>query len=62
LDNIDGVAVRTKQMADRVTLGWFAVSSDENAHEICTREVSTEEAVAEFPDLQFNPVLIQELH
>jgi hypothetical protein len=61
LDKLDGVVVNTKRMVDRLTLGWFAVTSDEQGHEICTREVSAEEAMAQFPELRSSPILIQEL-
>ena len=61
LDAFDEVAVRTKQTADWITLCVVAEDSREHLHEVVTREVSREEALAQFPQLQETPVLVEEL-
>jgi hypothetical protein len=61
LDAFDDVAVRTKQMADRVTLLAFGVDETEEFHPIVTEEVMTDEAVQQLPDLAETPaVLVQQ--
>ena len=61
LDCFDDFAVRTKQMADRVTLGVAGISKNEAVYDICTREVSVAEALQMFPELQNQAVLVSEL-
>jgi len=61
LDRFDEIAVRTKKMADTITILAFAVDKQEQGYEIQTREVSEEEAYKLFPDLKGNPVLVQQI-
>jgi hypothetical protein len=62
LDNIDNVAVRTKQLADRVTLQVIAHSKYKTNYAVTSKEVSRQEALKQFPELANTPeVLIQEL-
>ena len=61
LDAFDEFAVRTKQTADRITLGVLAVDKAENEYEVTASEVSVEEALAQFPELRQSPVLVHEL-
>ena len=61
LDCFDEVAVRTKKMADRITLGLFGVDAQRNGYDICTQEVTIEEALAQFPALRENPMVLEEL-
>jgi hypothetical protein len=61
LDRFDEIAVRTKQLADTITLLAFAVDKEEQGYDIQTCEVSEEEAYKLFPGLKDNPVLIQEI-
>ncbi|MGD1086656.1 MAG: hypothetical protein ABSA47_18110 [Verrucomicrobiota bacterium] len=61
LDHLDDVAVRTKQIADWVTLGVFGVDAQQNVYEIATQEVPLAEAYEQFPELRGSPVIMQEL-
>ena len=60
LDACDKLAVRTKHIADRITLGAYGVDAKENAIEIVQTEVSVEEALKQFPQLAEKPVMIME--
>lgn len=62
LDKFDDIAVRTKQTADRVTLGMFGVDANQNGYEIATYEVQAAEALAQFPELRENPMVMQNLN
>lgn len=61
LDCFDDIAVRTKQTVDRITVGMFGVDARQNNYEIITREVLVDEALAQFPELRQQPVLIQKV-
>jgi hypothetical protein len=63
LVQVDGVAVRAKKIADKLTslLGFFATDGQRNLYEIETVEVSTAEALRQFPELREHTVLLQEL-
>ena len=60
LDACDDLAVRTKQIADRITIGAYGVDAKENVIEITQTEVSLEEALKQFPQLAEKPVMIME--
>jgi hypothetical protein len=51
LDKIDNFAVRTKQLADRVTLRVVAHDKNGCVHEVTSGEVSWQEVLAQFPGL-----------
>ena len=62
LDSFDCFAVRTKHMADRVTLGVFAEDTSGNNYEVTSvREVSVEEARKNFPQFSERSLLVDEL-
>jgi len=62
LDKLDNFTVRTKQLADRVILRVVAHDKNGCDHEVTSREVSRQEALAQFPALANIPeMLIQEL-
>lgn len=62
LDKCDNLAVRTKQLADRVTLRVIAHSKYKTNYTVADKEVSRQEALEQFPGLANTPeVLIQEL-
>jgi hypothetical protein len=61
LDRLDGIVVRTKNMADKITLLVFAVDAQEQGYDVQTREVSLEEAYMQFPELKDNPILIEQV-
>ncbi len=62
VDTIDNFSVRAKQLADRVTLRVVAHDKNNYVHEVTSKEVSRQEALAMFPGLANTPeVLIQEL-
>jgi len=61
LDKIDTVVVRTKKMADRMTIGIYALDAQNNDYVIETREVDTNELLKMFPDLKTDPVLVQQI-
>jgi len=61
LDRFDDIIVRTKKMADRVTLGVSGISKKEEVYEICTREVSIAEAIQMFPELRDQAILVTQI-
>jgi hypothetical protein len=61
LDHLDEVAVRTKQIADWVTLGIFGVDAQQNGYEIATQEVPLAEALEQFPELRGRAIIMQDL-
>ena len=61
LDAFDQFAVRTKQMADMITIGISGINRMDQDFDICTQEVSIAEVLEMFPQLRDNPVLIEEI-
>lgn len=64
LDWVDGFAVQTKRMADRITVAAIACNdAQEKVYEIRTQVLTREEVLAQFPGLSESvPVLLEELH
>lgn len=58
LDKIDGMAVRTKRMLDKITLAAVAFDKYEKETIIESREVPIEEVYERFPELRKNPLVI----
>jgi hypothetical protein len=62
LDSFDGFAVRTKHMADRITLGIYAEDANGNNYEVTSvRELSTDEVLKQFPEFSQCSLLVQEV-
>jgi hypothetical protein len=62
VDTFDNFSVRAKQIADRVILRVIAHDKNNYAHEVTSRVVSRQEALALFPELaNLSEVLIQEI-
>ena len=61
LDCFDDFAVRTKQMADRVTLGVAGIDKNEEVYEICSQEASVSEVLQMFPEFKDTAVLVNEI-
>jgi hypothetical protein len=57
LDHLDEFAVRTKHMADRVTIGTYAMATDQETYEITEIELSKSDALRQFPQLAQTSVL-----
>ena len=61
LDRIDDFAVRTKKMADRVTIGVVGIDKNEVTYDISTQEASLSEVLQMFPEFKDNAVLVNEI-
>jgi hypothetical protein len=58
LSEIDDLIVVWKRAADKITIKVFGQDARLNSHEITTREISIEEALATFPELRNGDVLL----